>query len=100
MWWFLIFCTVIVTIFLNIFIIIILITIIVVVIIILIFLLLIRVVLVTINNILLYKKLGSIIFDNLRLLNIKIFFNFDFLINFKPKPRPLSPMAQKNYFLT
>ena len=31
---------------------------------------------------------------------LKHFFNFNFLINSKPKPRPLSPMAQKIFFLT
>ena len=61
-----------------------------------------RVVLVMdINIVLVYKKLGTIIFNNFRFFLNKIFFfcNFDLVINSKLKRRPLSFMAQNNYFL-
>ena len=57
------------------------------------------VVLVTSNNILLvYKTLGTITFHNF--LFFSFFFNFNFLINSKPKQHPISPMAQQICFLT
>ena len=46
---------------------------------------------------LLDKKLETIIFNQFRFFG---FLNFDFLINFKPKPRSHSPMAKKSFFLT
>ena len=44
------------------------------------------------------RKIRKIRFNNFGFLNF--FFNFDFLTTSKPKPQPLSPMAQKVCFLT
>ena len=47
------------------------------------------------------KKLRIIIFNHFRFFVIFNFFiNFDFLITLKPKPCPLSPIAQKICSLT
>ena len=46
-----------------------------------------------------YKKLGTIILNNLRFF-IDLKKKNSFVINSKPKSRPLSPKAQKICFLT